>query len=337
MLNSYQFSAAKSVSKAKMLQALVYKDDGGLKPWNQFRDQAVEVQKQINMNWLRVERDMCTRSSILADKWADFSNDRDIYPYWEYSGRMDSRERPEHVALEGLIFRIGDQYGDRICPPGDWNCRCRPKQKDDLYLRDRNRVVQSEAQSKAWLEGVDEKGKPFVDEQFRYNPFNQGMMPKNGTYFEDWRNANAGNSSIFAIEKKGDGALVGFSAAQLPHLGEIVKRWREVYYTDRIGDVIFQNKTLLTNVVLTPESVHALHRHPRGVDAVPLTIGQPDEVWQRWEDVNKQDVVLRNYLTFGTKTSHVVTTRAGVITDAMLISTGQSEKYRIGCPWLANK
>lgn len=333
MLNSYQFSAAKSVTTAKMLQAAVYNDDGSLKAFNKFRDDAEEIQKQVNQNWLRVERDMCARSSIMADSWAEAIQDKDLYPYWMYEGRMDSRERPEHVALEGLIFRIGDPYGDRIVPPGDWNCRCRKKVVDDLYLRDRNRVVQTPAQAKGWLEGKDEKGREFVDSQFRYNPFDQGMMPKNGHYFEEWRSANQGNSYIFAIDTKGN-HLEGFAAAQLPNLSNIVKEWREKYYTDRIGDVIFQNNATLTNVVLTIESIAALHRHPRGVDLLPLTVSRPDEIWMSWQDVNKQDVVIRNYITFSKSSAYVVSTRAGVIIDGKLISLGQAEKYRVGCPWI---
>lgn len=335
MLNAYQFSSAKSVAKTKLMQRAVYKEDGSLKSWSQFREDASKIQKIVNENWLRVERDQCARSAILADKWADMLADAEDYPYWIYSGRMDSRERPEHVALEGLIFRIGDPNGDAMYPPADWNCRCRGKQIDDRYIRNHNRSVQTDSQASAWLNGVDEKGRAFVDPQFRYNPYETGMMPHNGSYFMDYKNAHSGNSKTYKADPKGDTSLEGFSSNKFTNINGLFDNWRDLYHEDSLGNVVFQNKDLLNNVFLMPEVIHKIHAHPKGAEALPATIMYPSEVWSDWKNVDIQNTVMRNYLLFGPKLTYLVQTTAGIVTDAKLITRGQAETYRIGCPWFS--
>jgi hypothetical protein len=43
-----------------------------------------------------------------------------------WSGVMDSRERPEHVAMEGEVVRFDEPYSNGEDIPGisTWNCRC---------------------------------------------------------------------------------------------------------------------------------------------------------------------------------------------------------------------
>lgn len=335
MLNSYQFSAAKSVTIAKLLQQAVYKEDGSLKPYLEFKDEAQAIQKQVNEVWLRVERDMCTRSSVLADKFGDMLTDKDLYPYWIYQGRLDSRERPEHRALEGLIFRLGDPYGDAMFPPGDWNCRCKGKQVDDLFLRDGHRSVQTNSQAEGWLNGIDgSNGKPFVDEQFRYNPYYQGMMPHNGEYFEQFRNANMGNASMFGLKAKGDGTIDHLAAFKFTDVNYLVQQWRKAHWEDTLGNIVIQNKQMLSNVFLTPEAIHEIKQHPKGAEKLTDTIERPNEIWSRWLDKDKQQVVLRNYLLFGPKISYLVQTAGGQVQDAKLITRNNAERFRIGCPTL---
>lgn len=331
--NVYQFSAAKTVDTARKMQALVYTPEGVLKPWNKFRDDADEIAQTANKNWLRVERDNAARQAIMADKWDSMRQDADIAPYWMYVGRMDSRERPEHVALEGLIFRIGDPYGDRMFPPSDWNCRCTGKSIDARYVEQKRRVVQTNDQAKGWLEGTDPKdGKPFVNPQFRYNPADQGMMPKVGDYFIKMPNANVGNANLFGLQGPGKPEL---HATMIDNLPELMREWRDKYHSDRLGNVTFQNYALLSNVMFTRHAANQMHAHPRGAAMLPETIANPSEVWMRWEDVAKQQVVLRNYITYIGSAAYVVQTRDGAIQDAFLQSRGQTERHRIGLPYIA--
>ena len=44
----------------------------------------------------------------------------DRFPLWRYSAIKDDRTRPQHLALNGNIYRVGEGP----LPPIDYNCRC---------------------------------------------------------------------------------------------------------------------------------------------------------------------------------------------------------------------
>lgn len=45
-------------------------------------------------------------------------------PFVEYRTTQDSRVRPSHAALDGLIFRTDDETWRNLAPPSGFNCRC---------------------------------------------------------------------------------------------------------------------------------------------------------------------------------------------------------------------
>lgn len=183
MLNAAQFSAAKSAAEAKILQTALFDADKNFLPYSKFNDKAKEITNIFQETWLRVEYDMCKRQTVQGEAFRQMKADADLYPYWVYHGVMDDREREEHVEMEGLVFRIGDPAGDAVYPPADWNCRCSGDPVDDQYLEENNLrpLTNDEAE-----EVLNTK----VDEQFRYNPAEQGMLPKTGSYFDVVGSAN---------------------------------------------------------------------------------------------------------------------------------------------------
>ena len=48
----------------------------------------------------------------------------DLLPFWEYSAVNDSRTRPTHRALDGLIYPANHEFWDTHYPPWGFNCRC---------------------------------------------------------------------------------------------------------------------------------------------------------------------------------------------------------------------
>ena len=112
---------------------------------------------------------------------------------------------------------------------------------------------------------------------------------------------------------------------------KLVNQWRDQYHTDLKHNIIFQNKQTMTNVRFTNNSMHKIGDHSRGVDDLPDTIQEPDEIWARWEDVKTQRIVLRNYV----RGKYIVQTRDGLITDAFL--TNNANKYRTGVMIIVGK
>jgi SPP1 gp7 family putative phage head morphogenesis protein len=191
MLNTAQFSAAKDLAETKALQALAVTADG----FNDFKKKAYEEVTSIGRDqWLRVEMDSCIRGAVMGESWRKIEESKDQFPYWVYRGEMDEQEREEHEALEGLIFRIGDPEGDSICPPNDWNCRCRPEPADEGDIPEGGKV----SEGKDYLEKDDpETGKPYIDPDFRFNPGKTGTMPNDSSYSEVLPSANSAGVKLF--------------------------------------------------------------------------------------------------------------------------------------------
>jgi uncharacterized protein with gpF-like domain len=51
---------------------------------------------------------------------------------------LDSRTRPEHAELNGLIFRHDDPFWNSFYPPNGWRCRCRVNALSDYNLKSKN-------------------------------------------------------------------------------------------------------------------------------------------------------------------------------------------------------
>ena len=51
-------------------------------------------------------------------------DDRDIFPYWQYSAINDSRTRPTHLAMDGRVWPADHPVWDTWFPPNGYRCRC---------------------------------------------------------------------------------------------------------------------------------------------------------------------------------------------------------------------
>ncbi len=52
-------------------------------------------------------------------------------PYWLYDATNDGRTRPEHAALDGLVFRKDDARARHFLPPCGFGCRCHAIELDE--------------------------------------------------------------------------------------------------------------------------------------------------------------------------------------------------------------
>lgn len=121
------------------------------------------------------------------------------------------------------------------------------------------------------------------------------------------------------------------AAKGLHYLMNVVHEWMDQYHVDKTtGDIIFQNKRLYTNVRLSTRAIHEIGKHSTGFENIPKAVTDPDEVWSYWEDQDDQQVVIRNYMLFGS-VCYVVQTKDGNIQDAFALTPRTSNKYRRGC------
>ena len=78
-------------------------------------------------------------------------------PYWQYHAIVDQCTRPEHAAMDGLIYHWQHPIWDVWYPPNGFNCRCYVSSLSAEDVEDRDLVVQTR--------GVHEQ----PDEGWRYN------------------------------------------------------------------------------------------------------------------------------------------------------------------------
>lgn len=187
MMNAFQFSAAKSMSELKALQSIVFGKNGEKILFEDYKEQALKIVEQFNEQWLRVEYDLAGRGAVLAQEWRDFWKDRDLYPFWIFRTRRDSKVRPEHEEMEGKIFRFDDTYAQQFWPPLDWNCRCTGEQSDEgtPLTKDQIELLTTN-----------------IGEGFNGNVGIDGIFPKTksgSSYFQILENANKAKPENFKL------------------------------------------------------------------------------------------------------------------------------------------
>lgn len=119
------------------------------------------------------------------------------------------------------------------------------------------------------------------------------------------------------------------AAKGMHYLLEIVHDWKRDYHVNDKGDIVFQNKALLNNIRFNNNSLHEITNHSSGFENLPETVQDPDEVWSVWGD-ERQRIVLRNYIKFGSDSAYIVQTKDGLVVDAFAMSLKQTDKYRKG-------
>lgn len=105
------------------------------------------------------------------------------HPYWQYVAILDSKTRPAHRALAGMIFRHDDPIWSRIYPPNGFKCRCRVRpisaftlEQEGLAASNSNgyvkqlEVVKSKRNPDAGMTTITEVKLPSMPQAFRTDP-----------------------------------------------------------------------------------------------------------------------------------------------------------------------
>ena len=75
------------------------------------------------------------QGAYLAGRYAQMLEAVKFRPYWRYSAVNDSRTRPSHRALHGLVRRYDDPFWDVFYPPNGFNCRCTVSSLSERQVR----------------------------------------------------------------------------------------------------------------------------------------------------------------------------------------------------------
>jgi len=77
------------------------------------------------------------QSAYMAGRYAQMGRAAQARPWWRYSAVNDSRTRPSHAALNGLVRRHDDPFWDSFYPPNGFRCRCSVQTLSERQVRER--------------------------------------------------------------------------------------------------------------------------------------------------------------------------------------------------------
>lgn len=124
--NIYMFSGAKVFQQVKemTLASRLITEEGVIKPFADFKKEALAVYEQYNVDWLKTEYNTSIGQAQEAIKWQSFEEQKDILPYLKYSAVIDSRTSEICRPLDGIVAPVGDPIWKKIAPLNHFNCRC---------------------------------------------------------------------------------------------------------------------------------------------------------------------------------------------------------------------
>lgn len=124
--NLFHFSYARGLSELQELnQLLIDKDKLKILSYNDFKEKAKPLLKQINDKWLKTEYNhawaVAQNASAFQKHWSEKDS---VTKFLQYQTIGDSNVRTTHQLLDGKVFKIEDPEARRLYPPNDWGCRC---------------------------------------------------------------------------------------------------------------------------------------------------------------------------------------------------------------------
>lgn len=111
-----------------------------------FKENIAEVIKKQGWDKRRIETIFQTnmQTAYQAGRWKAVQRTKKYLPYLEYSSVLDSRTRPQHSVLHGLVFPADHPFWDSHYPPNGFNCRCTAVQLSEYQVKKEGLEVQKE-------------------------------------------------------------------------------------------------------------------------------------------------------------------------------------------------
>lgn len=120
--NVWKFSVAKNDNDNKRLSNLLLKEDGNLRPWNEFKREALKVVGTSN-RYLKTEYDTIVAGAQMSRLWQEIQRDKHIFPFVQFDVVQDERTSDICKPLHKVIMKVEDPRLAYYFPPNHFNCR----------------------------------------------------------------------------------------------------------------------------------------------------------------------------------------------------------------------
>ena len=116
------------VASLDQLQAVLNSHEDALKNGTTFKEWQNDVRVQdLGLSKARLDNIYRTniQSAYNRGRWEQYVENKANRPYLMYDAINDSRVRPSHLAMDGIIRPVGDSFWDTNYPTNGFRCRCR--------------------------------------------------------------------------------------------------------------------------------------------------------------------------------------------------------------------
>ncbi len=159
--NAMAFVAFKNHQNMYEVFDLLTDENGNPRNWNDFKTQALKLNKTYNINHLQAEYETAKGAARMASNYHHTIHEFGDDVMLRYETVGDKRVRKSHEKLDGTTKRITDPFWDTFYPPNGVRCRC------DVVVADADAPEQEPNGT------PDEKEVP---DMFRHNPAKTGEI-----------------------------------------------------------------------------------------------------------------------------------------------------------------
>jgi hypothetical protein len=283
--NIHAFSAAKSLAEVKHYRSLILDENGKERSATAYRNACTDAGFVFNKTYLETERVSVVATTQSAAAFAAFGDDDAI----EISTVGDAAVREEHAQMDGFTALKKDPIWYKLCPPFDWNCRCKlvPGLISRLSQRDRGAMFKAANIPKYFQRNPALNREVFTDDHPYYSA-------AGGKLKEMTAEGNYGMQSIDHIYDHNEFPAAIESATK----GEANSWWR-----DKAGDLrspiditdITGNTVRLTNDFRNHIFEDNREDRWRWAGNLPDILQKPDEVWSYKEKGQLKKAYLKFY------------------------------------------
>lgn len=163
------FAAFRNHQQNANLVALLKKQDGSLRNFKEFENEANKLLTTYNQRYLKVEYNQAVTSARAARAWQDIERTKHLYPNLMYIAIQDDRTRAKHRQWHGIILPVEHPFWDSHYPPNDWECRCKVRRTDKPENTKGYNVESPSKLPKQFHTNVGKSGKVFTDKHPYFN------------------------------------------------------------------------------------------------------------------------------------------------------------------------
>lgn len=158
--NAASLASFKNYNYSEDLFKLLLDENGEIRSFSSFKEEAYKLDNKYNKIWLKTEYDNAIAQSNMASRWLEFEKDADLYPNLKYLQIDRDTKNQAHVPWDGIVLPINHPFWNTHTPPNDWGCGC------DLEQTDEDEETN----------GISVDDMPNLKDGFNINPGKQGKV-----------------------------------------------------------------------------------------------------------------------------------------------------------------